>query len=335
MSNPDHTRIDYLKYVDVEALYGIVKGVRIFSETNPGAADELYIREVTEQIEDLFAGRVGRIEYAVIVRLLRNFTKSVADNDSKTNQHNADTVANDIVKLVQGDKKMDKNRFSAMVYRRVIEAMNKAEDGAINGYGEGPQASDIAEETSSRIVNDVFGGKIPPKSEFVDQYYEMDPETEDVLHNGTLVKDGMKILLEDPFLRERIKADMSATATSIARMSNRWCTVEGSTITVDPSGRSFLAFVAVYEDGVKRKRTIPAGLAWIVKTDSVPRIDRIVDAGGFVREGTIGEILKDLKGFEDDTLAYFSVEIGGTDIVISACQYLRTNGGKSSQDGQE
>lgn len=109
---------------------------------------------------------------------------------------------------------------------------------------------------------------------FVDKFYRMDPEFEDLLPRGTDLRDGMIVLLEDSLL----KADLdimhrSKYEADHARETNQWCVVSDVEITtrVDEHGREMqplVSFVAIYPDGHKRKRAYAASYAWIVKRES-------------------------------------------------------------------
>ncbi len=267
-------RIDYLRYDDMLKINDLVKGVWIFVTNTSEDLVEDYIQKAVGQMAELFEGMIKEFEHTAIVQLLRRFARAVKNNDPQANKKNVDTVTNDIIKIVQGEKKMTANdKLTDKIFKHVSEAMEKAERGAMDGYAPGPSSFDIAHDTAVRIVEDVFGEKVPTESAFVDRYYEMDPETEDVLDNGTLIVDGMKVLVEDPTYRVDIEKHLSTAEVVRARMRNRWATVEGSKVFVDAGEKPLLTFVGVYEDGVKRKWSIPTSYAWIVKTDSIPRLD--------------------------------------------------------------
>jgi hypothetical protein len=178
---------------------------------------------------------------------------------------------------------MKKNDLVSMVYSRIAGAVNRLEERLNYGVLDGPAPSDIMEDCAVRIVEDVFSGKISAGSDLVSRYYEMDPETEDVLHNGTLVIDGMKVLIEAVDLKVDIAEDMTEFANHTARKTNRWATVTESKI-VDYKDGPHLAFVGVYDDGVKRKISYPVDYAWFVKKDSIPRIDTLMNLEGMLLE---------------------------------------------------
>jgi hypothetical protein len=105
--------------------------------------------------------------------------------------------------------------------------------------------------------------------DFVDQFYDMDPLIEDVLFDGRFVQNGMVILPENPMNRQDLK-HMDPGSRNRALLDNRWCRATQVSITGE-----FLEFIAVYEDGTKRKRTVPVERAWLVKYDSVPEFDEV------------------------------------------------------------
>lgn len=121
---------------------------------------------------------------------------------------------------------------------------------------------------------------------FVDKFYQMDPAFEDLLPDGTFLKDGMVVLIEDSLSRvemDRAINDDRGYDMSRARENNRWCTVSHVQFRSHPqidyeSGRSIglnhlVSFVATYGDGTKTKRTYNVSYSWIVKKDSIPQTD--------------------------------------------------------------
>jgi len=110
-------------------------------------------------------------------------------------------------------------------------------------------------------------------SVFVDRFYEMDPEFEDLL-SGRDLKDGMVVLIEDYMLRgdpEHLGSDNRYEQARI-RETNRWCTVTNVRLTYGQY--PCVTFFAVYADGTKRKRMYAQEYAWIVKLDSIPEESR-------------------------------------------------------------
>jgi hypothetical protein len=108
---------------------------------------------------------------------------------------------------------------------------------------------------------------------YVSKYYEMDPKTEDLI-DGRDIKDGMRILIADPIMRENTfwtDAEPDAHWLDRAKELNRWCVVSR----LEASHRGVVSFFAVYDDDTKRKRTYNVSHAWLVKLNSIPKTDEI------------------------------------------------------------
>jgi hypothetical protein len=99
---------------------------------------------------------------------------------------------------------------------------------------------------------------------FVDKFYEMNPETEELFPSGAYLKDGMVVLLSNFEMRVLTTDWLSTSQYDRAKEVNRWCKVRDIRIT---SG--LVAFVGEYEDGTMRLRQHPVGLGWLVKHDSM------------------------------------------------------------------
>lgn len=100
---------------------------------------------------------------------------------------------------------------------------------------------------------------------FVPQYYQMNPETDDMLPNGGKIKNGMVVLLASPKLRYDI-TKKNPLDWQLDRMleRNRWAQVshvisDGTTV----------VFIATYEDGTKRQVLADFQSAWLVKKNSL------------------------------------------------------------------
>jgi len=271
--DPNPTRIDYLRYDVMEKINDLVRCVLRFARENPNSDIEAYLREVTEKIEDVCEGRVGPHEYVLTEMYLRSLAAFVRSKPTEkdTNEIYALSITNRIIDIVQGDNIMSKSTLSAMIFRRVKEAVTWA--AVSGGGGSDERITEVVEDCVGRIITDAFGGKTPAEIQtegLVDAFYEMDPETEDVLSNGTLIVDGMKVLIESPSNRTIVHDQLSDAGLYEARRDNSWCKVENSAIE-----GAYVAFVGVYEDGVKRKRMVLKSEAWVVKKDSIPRVDGI------------------------------------------------------------
>lgn len=183
--------------------------------------------------------------------------------------------------------------------------------------------SEAARSYASEIVENFDSST--EQTEFVDKYYEMDPETEDVLHNGTLVVDDMKVLVESPMHREVIHENMDSANIYNAKTKNRWATVEQSKVALH-GNQHVLTFIAVYDDGVKRKIVHGVEFAWLVKKDSIPRTDyilRVTPEGAYStfngRTKKVVEFLKDIPLVKQGS---YQVQTGRDGDVMSVGEYL-------------
>lgn len=139
-----------------------------------------------------------------------------------------------------------------------------------------------------------------PNTMFVDKFYEMIPEFDQLLPRGTMLEDGMVVLIGDSIARANLRhleklesGERTHIHTSPeyerdkAREYNRWCTV--SDIQIIPrwwtneygevvGERSpMIAFVGTYGDGTKRKRNCDSDFPWLVKKDSLPGANSNLD----------------------------------------------------------
>lgn len=105
----------------------------------------------------------------------------------------------------------------------------------------------------------------------VKKFYAMNPKTEDLLADGSFLKEGMVVLVESPNLREDLDdPDYSTSPIQIDRANvwNRWSSV--SHIKYDRA-TNMVSFVSTYSDGTKRKRCYNEAHAWFVRLDSMPK----------------------------------------------------------------
>lgn len=116
---------------------------------------------------------------------------------------------------------------------------------------------------------------------FVPRDFVMDPEDDDLLFDGTHLKPGMVVLLEDSSLRGDPAEAINRYNKVRILESARWCTVllvnvrpryehdqYGSVIgPMSP----LVEFLAEYPDGTKAKRSYDASYAWYVKKFSIPQ----------------------------------------------------------------
>lgn len=104
--------------------------------------------------------------------------------------------------------------------------------------------------------------------EFVGKFYtaDKDNDSEKLLFDGTLLQDGMIVLIGDPNLREEnVEYDEGTAYHYWKIVANRWCLI--SNVVVEERG---IVFIATYADGMMIKRGADVGTSWIVKTDSIP-----------------------------------------------------------------
>lgn len=98
----------------------------------------------------------------------------------------------------------------------------------------------------------------------VDKWYEMDPETEGVLFDGTEIKIGMVILPENPDMRVDVREEFSDKDLYRAHRTNRWFRV----VRLQRVG-SVVLLLAEYEDGMQTKLEIAITESWLFKLASV------------------------------------------------------------------
>lgn len=240
---------------------------------------------------DLNHARIDGMKFSVmeeIHALVKQATETGQSNPGRDLSESILGYTSEIVELVSGVSSQTKNQkhFHGMTFRRVKEAIETVIVGGLDYPGD--RIINVAEVYAKKIVSDVFGSGMPgiheTESEFVEKYYEMDPETEDLLDNGTLVVDGMKVLIEEPNMRQHISNNLELTSLDNARKMNRWATVLESKIKRKAEGETTLSFVALYDDGIKRKMIVPVRYAWLVKKDSMPRIDMLMNPDNHVIE---------------------------------------------------
>jgi hypothetical protein len=101
--------------------------------------------------------------------------------------------------------------------------------------------------------------------QFVDKFHEMDPATEDLLFDGTLLRDGMVVLMGEPGMRSYIHDDMGPEALEDAKRFNVWYRISS----VLMAGHNVI-FQANYSNGIKKKINVRVTDSWLVKIDSIP-----------------------------------------------------------------
>lgn len=131
------------------------------------------------------------------------------------------------------------------------------------------------------MSNDLYNPELNITN-YVGKFSEMDPKTEDLIADGCDLKNGMRVLIADPFCREDVSHGFNTLILGLdegklnrAKEKNRWCTVSQLSYSGD-----IVSFVAIYDDDTKRKRTYKCSWAWLVKLDSMPKTDENGDELG-------------------------------------------------------
>lgn len=267
-------RIDRMPYASMQKVESYVRDVWNRAKgTQHDETDQVenFIQLTAGEIDDFFGGIVDA-SYAAIVLHLRELAMISSHGKALDPDEQITYTTGKIIELVQGDNKMEsKSQLEAMTFRRVKEAIEKT----IDKDSTHDEIVTIAEEYAAKIVNDVFGGKVPAtEGEFVPRYYEMDPETEEYLPSGAMLRDGMVVLNADPERRAEIRNKMTEREIYRARTANRWAKIESYRVPSSPLDgvlpSSIKRFVATYEDGTKRRFDAETDQAWLVKKDSIP-----------------------------------------------------------------
>jgi hypothetical protein len=116
---------------------------------------------------------------------------------------------------------------------------------------------------------------VPPViATMVPKYFVMNPETDDLLPDGLHLRDGMKVLIENPGIRFEVVGWERGEKMDHLLKWNRWCTVS-HVATYPNSNGDYIHFVGTYDDGTKRRLAALHSEAWYVKKDSIP--DPVVD----------------------------------------------------------
>lgn len=94
---------------------------------------------------------------------------------------------------------------------------------------------------------------------FVPKFYQMDPKHEDLLFDGTDLREGMIVLIEHPMYRADVDVELSGAELEQAMRFNRWAMITRLNITGNE-----LTFVAEYADGSKKKISASAKESWLM-----------------------------------------------------------------------
>lgn len=139
------------------------------------------------------------------------------------------------------------------------------------GFENVDRAIDILNEVRAKLEKE--DKMIEISTEIVPVNYEMNPDEDDILFDGSKLRNGMVVLVESASLRdyECLCADENCASKVRQRTQARWARV--SEVKLAPSIYSdvFVEFIAIYGDRVKKKRTVPLTLSWIVKKNSLPK----------------------------------------------------------------
>jgi hypothetical protein len=99
----------------------------------------------------------------------------------------------------------------------------------------------------------------------VDKFYVMDPLTEELLMDGTMLREGMFVLIDRTESREEITSELKGSKLDNARYNNRWCWIKNIVIRGEQ-----ISFMATYEDHTAKKRVVNVNYPWLVKIHSLP-----------------------------------------------------------------
>lgn len=149
------------------------------------------------------------------------------------------------------------------------------EDGSRRSYSEPMQGvSYLVKLASIPKTSSLWrGASVMMNTSFVNKFYELDPETEDLVPYGDLLMDGMVVLIESPMERARIELTMTENTVRDARVNNQWCKVTDARIFPVGEHGEEVRFVGIYPDGSKFQRAMNTSRAWYVKIDSIPEPD--------------------------------------------------------------
>jgi len=105
---------------------------------------------------------------------------------------------------------------------------------------------------------------------FVNRGYINDPEIEELLFDGTYLRDGMRVLNGRTSSFQELSWIGNDLCEERAMENNRWCTISHVREERTRDYR-FISFFATYDDGIKIKRQVSIHDCWIVKKDSIPQ----------------------------------------------------------------
>lgn len=147
--------------------------------------------------------------------------------------------------------------------------------------------------------------------------YIMDPTLDDLLFDGTRLRNGMEVLIENPHVRTPLPKDLrEITPEEMHRYKhNRWA------IVADLAYRSYydnrnqrvvlVEFVGTFDDGTKAKFSVGVTNSWYVKVASIP-----VDADQFIEN--LKQAARDMFG-EDINFQFVTVDCTDADCSNKTC----------------
>jgi hypothetical protein len=134
--------------------------------------------------------------------------------------------------------------------------------------------------------------------DFVDKFYRMNPETEDLITQSTGLREGMRVLIESSDKRQDTTSLNEDWKVSRALENNLWCVVSEIHRYATNTW-----FTATYDDGSKiRRGSFHHNAAWLVKLDSIP--PHITESGKYE---AVFAAVKQAMDWETD-LAYEDIE---------------------------
>lgn len=105
-------------------------------------------------------------------------------------------------------------------------------------------------------------------NDFVPQYFEMDPASDDLLFDGTKLRNNMVVLVEEDNFRYSLEKFAAGALNELDRAQmlryQRWAMVSDVVINMQN-----VSFIATYNDGSKRKINITTECGWYVKKESM------------------------------------------------------------------
>ena len=108
--------------------------------------------------------------------------------------------------------------------------------------------------------------------DFVDQYYLMNPQKEELLFDGHYLSDGMVVLIANPKHRSAlVNIEKSPSRFYNALMMNRWAKISNVHVVnpTDSSGDVYVEFVATYQDETQFKHRWSVSESWFVDKSSL------------------------------------------------------------------